>query len=105
MDYSLLDDNVISSLNGDVMSIGGGEGDNNDEDAATNEEHSNDTEKVEIEVENGIGTKTNKVKKVNIHDAVAVSILKKGVEKMKSKNLPAIRYRRKCRIAREQVVL
>ena len=95
MDYSLLDDNVISSLNGDVMSIGGGEGDNNDEDAANSEENINDSDEVEIEVDNVIGTKTTKVKKVNVHDAVTVNILKKGVDKMKSKNLPTVRYRRK----------
>ena len=56
-------------------------------------------------VDNGIGTKSTTIKKVNIHESAAVNILNKGIDNMKSKNLPAVRYRKNCQMKREQVVL
>ena len=115
VDYSLLDDNVMSALNGDVLNNGDGDGDgdgdedgdgngdanNNEDDGVNNEESA----EVEIDINNGIGNKRTKVKKVNVHDAATVNILKNGIDKMKAKNLPAVRYRKNCRLAREQVAL
>ena len=49
--------------------------------------------------------KVQRWKNINIHDASPVHILKKEIEKMKSKNLPEVRYRKNCRLAREQVAL
>ena len=73
----------MTALNGDVMTTGTGlgEGDNNDNEAPTSEDNSNGAEEVDIDVDNGIEMKNTKVKKVSIHDAAAVNILKKGVEK------------------------
>ena len=54
VDYSLLEDNIVSSLNGDVVNTGegdgDGDGDNNEEDVVNSE----DSKKVEIDVDNGI---------------------------------------------------
>ena len=100
VDMSLLDNNVMSALNGDVLiNEESGEVDNNDDDTDPDEVE------VDIDVNNGIGSKSIKVKKVNIHDAATVNILLKGIEKMKAKNLPAVRYRKNLRTQREQVAL
>ena len=100
VDMSLLDNNVMSALNGDVLiNEESGEVDNNDDDTDPDEVE------VDIDVNNGIGSKSMKVKKVNIHDAATVNILLKGIEKMKAKNLPAVRYRKNLRTQREQVAL
>ena len=93
----------MSALNGGVLNTGEGDGDDdNNEDDVVNSE---DSCEVEIDVNNGIGSKSTKVKKINVHDAATVNILQKGIDKMKSKNLPAVRYRKNCKLAREQVAL
>ena len=58
VDYSLLDDNVMSTLNEYVANSGEGKGygDNNEDDVVNSE----DSDKVEIDVVNGIGTNSTK---------------------------------------------
>ena len=95
VDYTQLDQNVMSALNGGDANTSEGD----------SEDNSNATDKMEMDVDIGIGTKKIKVRKVNINDAAFVNIHLKGMEKMKAKNLPAVRYRKNCRTAREQVAL
>ena len=90
----------MTALNGDLV-----DNDNNGEDSPTIAESTTETEEEAVDVNNGIGTKSTNVKKVSIHESAAVNILIKGRDKMKSKNLPAVRYRKKCRMQREQIAL
>ena len=63
VDYSLLDDNVMSALNGDILNTGEGDVDaGNNEDDVVNSE---DSCEVEIIVNNEIGSKSTKVNKGN----------------------------------------
>ena len=99
---SALNGNVLNSTEGDGNGeIGEGDKEINEEDHLNKKEQ----DKVEIEVDNGIGTNLNKVKKVNLHDAAIVHILQKGKDKIRAKNLPAVWYRNNCRMAREQLAL
>ena len=103
IDYSLLDNNVISALNGNtVQNVGN---DNTDDHSPIVVEIIVETEEEAIDVENGLVSKIVRVKKVRIHKSAIVDILTKGREKMISKNLPAVRYRKKCRMQREQIAL
>ena len=102
VDHSLLDDKVMSALNGENAE----QNDNNDDDdSSIAPESIEETEEVAIDVNNGIGAKTKNIKKVKVHESATVDILTKGIEKMKSKNLPAVRYRKNCRLRREQAAL
>ena len=101
VDHSLLDDNVMSALNGDLAE----ENDNNDDHSPIIVDSAEETEEVAIDVNNGIGSKSKTIQKVKIHESAAVDILIKGIEKVKSKKLPAVRYRKNCRLKREQVAL
>ena len=63
------------------------------------------TEEEDFEVDNGIGAKATKVKKVPIHEAACLNLLSKITEKMKTMDLPVVRYRRNCRFKREQTTI
>ena len=103
VNHSLLDNDVMSALNGDLVNTG--DTDNNDDDSPIIVDSITEPEKVSIDVENDIGTKSTTVKKVNIHESTTVNIFIKGRDEMKSKTLPAAQYRKKCGIKREQVSL
>ena len=99
VDYSLLDDNVLNALNGCLHTT-------EDIDEGVDDlETSNDTEEVDIEVDNGIGESKIKLKKVPIHDLASHHLLAKGKEKMKVMNLPVVRYRKNRRLKREQTAI
>ena len=103
VDYYLLDDNVLSALNGDLDDTGD-TGDNVDS-IKTNDDSNSSIEEKDVEVENGIGANATKVKKVPIHEAAYQNLLSKGTEKMKIMNLPIMGYRKNCRLQREQTVI
>lgn len=69
----------MGALNGDVLNTEECEGevDNNEDDTVNSE----DSDEVEIYVNNGIGSKSIKVKKFNVHDAAIVNIMQKGIKK------------------------
>ena len=96
VDYSLLDDNMLSALNGDLDYTV------NIDDNVNNQQIINeincDTEEVDVEVDNGIGAKSTKVKKVPIHEATYHNLLSKGTEKIKAMNLPVERYHKNFRL-------
>ena len=99
VDYSVLDDNVLNALNGVLDST------EDIDEGAEDLETSDDTEEVDIEVDNGIGESKIKIKKVPIHDAASHNLLAKGTEKMKLMNLPVVRYRKNRRLQREQTAI
>ena len=68
--------------------------DDNDNDSANIDNNNAEPDKVDVNVGNGIGTITIKLKQVIIHESASHDILFKGIERLKSKNLPAVRYRR-----------
>ena len=72
--------------------------DNVDMDKAIEEEE-------DIDVDNGIGSKSTKVRKVPVHEAACHNLLSKGIEKMKLMNLPVVRYRKNKRLKREQTAI
>ena len=101
IDHSLLDDNVMSALTGDLAA----DNINNDEDSPITIDSEDEIEEGDIDVNNEIGTKSTTIKKVNIHESAAVNILNKGIDNMKSKNLPVVRYKNNCQMKRKQVTL
>ena len=101
IDYSLLDDNVMSALNnGSVESVNG---DTWDDDLEYKEDNNIDLSEVDYNVDNDTETYTAKVKKVIIHESASQNIALKGAEKMELMNLPVVWYRRDRGIERKQL--
>ena len=67
VDYSLLNDKVLSALNRDLDDTR--DTDDNVDIQQINDESNCDTEEFGFEVDNGIGENTTKMKKVPIHEA------------------------------------
>ena len=87
---------MFSALNGDLNYTG--DTDDNVDNQQINDKSNYDTEEVDVEMDNGIGEKANKVKKVPIHEVTYHNLLSKNIEKMKAMNLPIVRYRKNYRL-------